>query len=87
LRARYSGEVDEAALFAAIEEMRAAERDAARLTRAARRDRARRSASPAQPASPLPTTSSAQASVSIQTVVADVVEAVTPSPFDVIEQW
>jgi putative transposase len=87
LCARYSGEVDEAALFAAIEEMRAAERDAARLTRAARRDRARRSASPAQPASPLPTTSSAQASVSIQTVVADVVEAVTPSPFDVIEQW
>ncbi len=70
LRARHRGEVDEAALFAAIEEMRAAERDAARLTRSARRDRARRSASPEQPASPPPATSAAPASA--QTVVADV---------------
>ena len=37
LRARHQGEVDEAGLFAAVEEMRAAEREAARLTRSARR--------------------------------------------------
>ena len=52
LRARHRGEVDEAALFAAVEEMRAAERHAARLTRSARRDRARRVAAPEQPAAP-----------------------------------
>jgi len=85
LRARHRGGVDEAALFAAIEEMHAAERDAARLTRSARRDRARRSVPPEQPASSPPAASPAPASA--QTVIADVVEAAAPSPFDVIEQW
>lgn len=44
LRARHRGGVDETALYAAVEEMRAAEREAACLTRSARRDRARRGA-------------------------------------------
>jgi len=85
LRARHRGEVNEAALFAAIEEMRAAERDAARLTRSARRDRMRRSAAPGQPAAPPPAISTAPAST--PTAVADVADAAAPSPFDIIEQW
>jgi len=85
LRARHRGEVNEAALFAAIEEMHAAERDAARLTRSARRDRVRRSAAPGQPAAPPPATLAAPASA--RTGVADVADAAAPSPFDVIEQW
>ncbi len=85
LRARHRGEVDEAALFAAIEEMRAAERDAARLTRSARRERVCRSAAPGQPAAPPPATLAAPASA--RAGVADVADAAAPSPFDVIEQW
>ena len=50
LRARHRGEVNETALYAAIEEMRAAEREAERLTRSARRDRTRRAAAPDAPA-------------------------------------
>jgi putative transposase len=86
LRLRHRGAVDEAALFAAIEEMRATERDAARLTRSARRDRARRSAAPEQPAAPPPVTS-APTEPANAIIVSDMVKAVAPAPFDVIEQW
>ncbi len=84
LRARHRGEVDEAALFAAVEEMRAAERHAARLTRSARRDRARRVAAPEQPAAP-PSAARSAAAVAAPTVA--VTEAIAPVPFDNIEQW
>jgi putative transposase len=87
LRLRHRGEIDEAALFAAIEEMRATERTAKHLTRAARRDRVRRSAAPGQPAAP---PSAAPASTEPETAEftgPDVVEAAAPSPFDIIEQW
>jgi putative transposase len=85
LRLRHRGDIDEAALFAAVEEMRATERDAARLTRSARRDRVRRFAAPGQPAAPPPATLAAPASA--RTGVADTVETVAPPPFDIIEQW
>jgi putative transposase len=87
LRLRHRGEIDEAALFAAIEEMRTTERTAKHLTRSARRDRVRRSAAPGQPAAP---PSAAPASTEPQTAEftgPDVVEAAAPSPFDIIEQW
>jgi len=86
LRLRHRGAVDEAALFAAIEEMRATERDAARLTRSTRRDRARRSAAPERPAAPPPVTS-APSEPANAIIVSDMVEAVAPAPFDIIEQW
>ena len=86
LRLRHRGEVDEAALFAAIEEMRATERDAARLTRSARRDRVRRSAAPEQPAAPPPVTSEPSEPANA-VIVSDIAEAVAPTPFDIIEQW
>jgi putative transposase len=50
LCSRYRGEVNETALYAAIEEMHTAEREAERLTRSARRDRTRRAAAPVAPA-------------------------------------
>jgi hypothetical protein len=78
--------MDEAALFAAIEEMRATERDAARLTRSARRDRVRRSAAPEQPAAPPPVTSSPTEPANA-IIVPNMVESVAPAPFDIIEQW
>jgi hypothetical protein len=78
--------VDEAALFAAIEEMRATERDAARMTRSARRDRVRRSAAPELPAA-LPPVTSAPTEAATAVIVSDMVEAVAPAPFDIIEQW
>jgi putative transposase len=84
LRARHRGEVDEAGLFAAVEEMRAAERDAARLTRSARRDRARRLAAPEQPAAP-PSVARPAPTSAVPAVVAT--EIVAPMPFDNIEQW
>jgi putative transposase len=87
LRLRHRGEVDEAALFAAIEEMRATERDAARLTRSARRDRVRRSAAPEQPAAPPSVTSAPTEPASAAVTVQSGVEAVAPVPFDIIEQW
>jgi putative transposase len=87
LRLRHRSEVNEAALFAAVEEMRAAEREAERLTRSARRDRVRRSAAPGQPAAPPPTIPAPPEPVNIEAVVPDVVEAIAPSPFDIIEQW
>jgi putative transposase len=87
LRLRHRGEVDEAALFAAIEEMRATERDAARLTRSARRDRVRRSAAPKQPAAPPSVTSTPTEPASAAVTVQSGVEAVAPVPFDIIEQW
>jgi putative transposase len=87
LRLRHRSQVDEAALFAAVEEMRAAEREAARLTRSARRDRVRRSAAPGQPAAPPLATPAPPEPVNIDAVVSDVAEAIAPSPFDIIEQW
>ena len=87
LRLRHRSQVDEAALFAAVEEMRAAEREAARLTRSARRDRVRRSAAPGQPAAPPPATPAPPEPVNNEAVVSDVAEAIAPSPFDIIEQW
>jgi putative transposase len=84
LRLRNQSEVDEAALFAAIEEMRAMERDAARLTRSARRDRVRRSAAPEQPAAPPPASTKPGTA---EVAVPDMADAVAPTPFDIIEQW
>jgi putative transposase len=87
VRLRYRGEVNEAALFAAIEEMRATERDAARLTRSARRDRVHRSAAPEQPAAPPPITSTPTEPAGAVAIVSGMAEAVAPTPFDIIEQW
>ncbi len=87
LRLRYKGAVDEAALFAAVEEMRATEREAARLTRSARRDRLRRANAPGQPAAPPSTVPSATEPASAASAVLDVADSEAPSPFDVIEQW
>ena len=85
LRAKHRGEIDEAALFAAVEEMRAAERDAARLTRSARRDRTRRARAPALPAAP-PPAEPAPPSVAGESAAYDE-EVELPRPFDDIEQW
>jgi putative transposase len=85
VRARHRGEVDEAGLYAAVEEMRAVEREAARLTRSARRDRARRDAAPGLPAGP-PTAAPAAAGLA-STGTALEPEAGPPQPFDDIEQW
>lgn len=68
LRAKHRGEIDEATLFAAVEEMRAAARDAARLTRSARRDRTRRARAPDLPAAP-PSAEAALPPVSGEAVV------------------
>jgi putative transposase len=76
LKARRHGAVDEAALFAAVEEMRAIERDASRLTRAARRNRARRPAPASLPAPADPPPAGGRAG-----------EHAAPRPFDDIEQW
>ena len=86
LRVRHRGEIDEAALFAAVEEMRAAERDAARLTRSARRDRTRRARAPDVPAAP-PSAEAAPPLVSEEAAAADDEETELPRPFDDIEQW
>jgi putative transposase len=82
VRERHRGEVDEAALYAAVEEMRTMERKAARLTRSARRDRARRGAVPA-PLATLPTAAPAAAG----TEPMPEHDAEPPQPFDDIEQW
>jgi putative transposase len=87
LRLRHQGEVDEAALFAAVEEMRATERDAARLTRSARRDRVRRTAAPGQPAAPPSATSTSTEPTNVDAAAPDVTDTVAPPPFDIIEQW
>ncbi len=86
LRAKHRGEIDEAALFAAVEEMRAAERDAARLTRSARRDRTRRARAPDLPAAP-PSAEPVPPSMIAEAAAADDVETELPRPFDDIEQW
>jgi putative transposase len=88
LRARHRGEVDEAGLYAAVEEMRAAEREAARLTRSARRDRARRDAAPGLPAAP-PRVAPALAETAIAAMAApeQATDTATLLPFDDIEQW
>jgi putative transposase len=89
LRTRHRGEVNETALYAAIEEMRAAEREAERLTRSARRDRTRRASAPDGPAAitaPPATTSRETATAAAPTDPGgDVAEL--PQPFDDIEQW
>jgi hypothetical protein len=87
LRLRRHGEINEPALFAAIEEMRATERDAVRLTRSARRDRARRSVAPGQAAAPPPITLTSTEPARTAASVPDHEETVAPPPFDVIEQW
>ncbi len=87
LRARHHGEIDEVALFRAIEEMRAAERDAARLTRSARRDRTRRAAAPELPAAPPSAEPALPAPATAETLVTGDGEAEMPRPFDDIEQW
>jgi len=87
LRAKHRGEIDESALFEAIEEMRAAERDAARLTRSARRDRTRRAAAPALPAAPPLAAPASPAALAAEPAVTAEVEAELPLPFDDIEQW
>ena len=88
LRLRHRNEIDEAALFAAIEEMRATERTAKHLTRSARRDRVRRSAAPGQPAAPPPTAPAVEEpAVAMDSIDSDPVETAAPVPFDIIEQW
>jgi len=87
LRAKHRGEIDEAALFGAIEEMRAAERDAARLTRSARRDRTRRAVAPVLPGAPPPTAPASPALPAAEPAVTAEVETELPLPFDDIEQW
>lgn len=84
---RHRGEVNETALYAAIEEMRAAERKAERLTRSARRERTRRAAAPDAPgaiaASPAPPPREVATSAPADPGAA----AGLPRPFDDIEQW
>jgi putative transposase len=86
LRTRHRGEVNETALYAAIQEMRTAEREAERLTRSARRDRTRRGAAPDAPAaiaaSPATTPRGAVPSAAPAEDAAEL-----PQPFDDIEQW
>ncbi len=87
LRAKHRGEIDEAALFAAVEEMRAAERDAARLTRSARRDRARRARAPDLPAAPPSAEPGKPAPVTETIEIADDADTELPCPFDDISHW
>ena len=89
VRARHRGDVDEAAPFAAVEEMRATEREAARLPRSARRDRARRAAAPARPAAPPPAIPQADPAGGVaEPPTGPPAEAEAPPlPFDDIEQW
>jgi putative transposase len=87
LRAKHRGEIDEAALFAAIEEMRAAERDAARLTRSARRDRTRRAQAPDLPAAPPSAEPGKPAPITEVTAGADDEDTELPRPFDDIAEW
>lgn len=88
LRARHRGEIDEAALFGAIEEMRAAEHNATRLTRSVRRERTRRAAAPVLPATP-PTAASIFPAPAFApaTVPDNDTDTELPRPFDDIEQW
>ena len=88
VRARHRGEVDEAALYASVEEMRAVEREAARLTRSARRDRARRGAAPGLPAaSPPAVLPLAEPANAVAARPEPALDADPPLPFDDIEQW
>ena len=87
LRAKHRGDIDEAALFEAIEEMRAAERDAARLTRSARRDRARRARGTDMPAAPPSAEPANLAPATEEAAVAGDAESELPRPFDDIDQW
>jgi putative transposase len=78
LREHGRGEVDENALFAMVEQMRAITESAGANTRRARRDRERRStATPAR----------GQRTVPATTPPADFGAALVAVPFEVIEQW
>lgn len=85
VRARHRGEMDEAELYAAKGEMRAMEREAARLTRSAWRDLARRCAAPGLPAAPPLWAPAAAERTSAGTALE--LEARAPQPIDDIEQW
>jgi putative transposase len=89
LRTRHRGEVNETALYAAIEEMRVAEREAEHLTRSARRDRTRRASAPDGPAAIIaaPATTSHEAATSAAPADPGGDAAGLPQPFDDIEQW
>jgi len=75
IRARRREAVGESSIFAAVEEMRAIEREATRLTRSARRDRTRRCR--------------AQVDSAPETIMTEPPEQsdAVPRPFDDIEQW
>lgn len=79
LRARHRREVDEVALFAAVEEMRTIERQATHLTRTMRRNRVRRRSRPLpRPSEP----ASAPATADRESALAEI-----PYPFDDLEEW
>jgi len=69
-------DVDETALFAMVEPMRAITDAASATTRKARRDRERRSAVPAPPGRPEPTVPPPPGTAGAEA-----------KPFEVIEQW
>ena len=77
LRAAGRAQVDEDALFAMVEQMRAITDTAAASTRRARRDAARRAAVPARPA----------AEQGVLVCPPDEETGTDPAPFEVIEQW
>jgi putative transposase len=77
LRERGRAQVNEAALFAMVEQMRAITETAAATTRKARRDRERRSTTAARPR-PAPATTAPPADRGMMVAV---------MPFEVIELW
>ncbi len=81
LRAQRRAAVDEASLFAAIEEMRAIEREAATLTRTARRNRTRRAVGPATARAPEAPSVAPTGSAPVR------IDASPVRPFDDIESW
>lgn len=81
LRAQRRAAVDEASLFAAIEEMRAIEREAATLTRTARRNRTRRAVGPVTAQAP------EAPSVAPTGSAPGRIDASPVRPFDDIESW
>jgi putative transposase len=89
LRTRHRAEVNETALYAAIKEMRAAEREAERLTRSARRDRTRRALAPDRPAAITASAAATSREAATSAAPADPGgdAAGLPQPFDEIEQW
>lgn len=83
LREQGRAEVDENALFAMVEQMRAITDTATTATRRARRERQRRPAAPVTPPTPrAPSTPAAPADAT-----PDAGETSVVAPFEVIEQW